>query len=289
MSNNGLDSEKVRYISLVRKEGGEPLIGIPYREMSVDPDLVASFVLAIIIFENRELRTFSKEGYIVIIEEGKYVVGLLITDKIEEERPYREALKLIINTFEARFETQMSSWMGDIRPFREFALFIMSIFPYRNIDLDYVPTLIKESDAAPDHRAKIPWAVGETDEKLQYIVDSINGKRTVGEIIEAAGLDTMEGVALFSLLDKYNWVSFKRSIRENTVLKKITDPPSLLIGAYGESLIEIVELFDGTKTLGEIASKVKIGIDVITTIATRLLDSGVVAFANGEEAQDNDA
>ena len=63
---------EVRYLSLVRKEGGEPIIGIPYRAMSVDPDLVASFVLAVIIFENRQLKTFVKEGYVVVIEEGAF-------------------------------------------------------------------------------------------------------------------------------------------------------------------------------------------------------------------------
>ncbi|MHA2021017.1 MAG: hypothetical protein ACW96N_04830 [Candidatus Thorarchaeota archaeon] len=60
MSDSKDQGAKVRYLSLVRREGGEPIIGIPYREMSVDPDLVASFVLAIIIFENRQLKTFIK-------------------------------------------------------------------------------------------------------------------------------------------------------------------------------------------------------------------------------------
>jgi hypothetical protein len=47
MSELSDQAAKLRYLSLVRKEGGEPIIGVPYREMSVDPDLVASFVLAI--------------------------------------------------------------------------------------------------------------------------------------------------------------------------------------------------------------------------------------------------
>ena len=52
------EKPQVRYLSVVRKEGGEPIIGIPYREMSVDPDLIASFVLAVIIFENRQMKNF---------------------------------------------------------------------------------------------------------------------------------------------------------------------------------------------------------------------------------------
>ncbi len=93
-----LNEEIVRYISLVRKDGGEPVLGISFREMSVDPDLVASFVLAIVIFENQQLRTFIKEGYVVVIEEGNHVIGLLIIDKVEDDEPYREALKGIIKS-----------------------------------------------------------------------------------------------------------------------------------------------------------------------------------------------
>lgn len=283
MSGNGLDPEKVRYISLVRKEGGEPILGIPYREMSVDPDLVASFVLAVIIFENRQLRTFTKEGYVVIIEEGTHVVGLLIIDKVEEEAPYRESLKMIINTFEARFNNQLKSWSGDIRPFREFALFIISVFPYRRLNPDYIPILIKESAATPDHRAKIPWAVGESDRKLQTIVGYINGKRTINEIAETTDIEFMEVMGLFSMLDKYKWISLVRPVRADTVLVKVMDPPSLLVGAYGEQLLDIMKMLDGTNTLGQIAEALNIPIEVLVTIARHLVESGIVAFVSDED------
>ncbi len=278
-----MDPEKVRYISLVRKEGGEPILGIPYREMSVDPDLVASFVLAVIIFENRQLRTFTKEGYVVIIEEGTHVVGLLIIDKVEEEAPYRESLKMIINTFEARFNNQLKSWSGDIRPFREFALFIISVFPYRRLNPDYIPILIKESAATPDHRAKIPWAVGESDRKLQTIVGYINGKRTINEIAETTDIEFMEVMGLFSMLDKYKWISLVRPVRADTVLVKVMDPPSLLVGAYGEQLLDIMKMLDGTNTLGQIAEALNIPIEVLVTIARHLVESGIVAFVSDED------
>ncbi|GAH06979.1 unnamed protein product, partial [marine sediment metagenome] len=88
MADDVEEKPEVRYLSLIRKEGGEPVIGIPYREMSVDPDLVASFVIAVIIFENRQLKSFIKEGYVVVIEEGDHVVGLLIVDRIDDDEPY---------------------------------------------------------------------------------------------------------------------------------------------------------------------------------------------------------
>jgi hypothetical protein len=188
MNESVQDITVVRYISLVRREGGEPIIGIPYREMSVDPDLVASFVLAIIIFENRQLKTFTKEGYVVVIEEGKYVVGLLIIDRVDDDTSYRESLRKIIAQFEVNYETQLNSWKGDIRPFREFALKILEVFPYRRLDMEFVPRLVTKSEAAPDHRAQIPWSVGVSNEKLQTILGFINGKRTMLEIMNTSGL-----------------------------------------------------------------------------------------------------
>lgn len=271
----------VRYISLVRKEGGEPIIGIPYREMSVDPDLVASFVLAVIIFENRDLKTFTKEGYVVVIEEGKYVVGLLIVDRVEDESPYRESLRNIIDEFETLYEVQLESWKGDIRPFREFALYILGTYPYRHLDWEQVPRLVKKSDAAPDHRTSIPWSVGQTDKKLQTIVGFINGKRTNLEIMDQSGFSDREVMAILSMLDRYKWIRMTKRLDEKTVLAKIMDPPKFLQGVYGEQLTQLVSLCDGTKTLGTICKELPYDIEVVKTVAKSLIDAGVLGHVEG--------
>ncbi len=277
MTQNTQDETVVRYLSLVRKEGGEPIIGIPYREMSVDPDLVASFVLAVIIFENRQLKTFTKEGYVVVIEEGDYVVGLLIIDKVEDDEPYRQSVRDIIDEFESRYEVQLNSWKGDIRPFREFALNILGVYPYRRVEWDLIPRLVPRSDAAPDHRANIPWSVGETDEKLSTIVGFINGKRTIAEIMEASGYTDVDTMALISMLDRYNWLSFSMKLDDTTVLVKKMDPPMYLMGVYGDQLSQLVSLCDGTRTLLEICEELPYNMEAVKTVAKNLVDAGVLA------------
>ena len=277
---NTLDEKAlVRYISLVRREGGEPILGIPYREMSVDPDLVASFVLAIIIFENRQLKTFTKEGYVVVIEEGKYVVGLLIIDKVEDDEPYRKELIQIINEFENEFEAHLNNWKGDIRPFREFALNILGVYPYRELDFEMVPHLVTKSEAAPDRYVSIPWSVGETDEKIQIIIGFINGKRSLKEIMESSKFSNSDTKAIFSMLDRYKWIRLDRKLGPTSHLKKITDPPMYLIGAYGDQLTEIVEKFDGTRSVTEVCELLSYTVEVVTTIARNLIDAGVLGFA----------
>ncbi|MFW9846166.1 MAG: hypothetical protein ACFFD6_05435 [Candidatus Thorarchaeota archaeon] len=280
----GKDSdEKVRYLSMVRREGGEPIIGIPYREMSVDPDLVASFVLAIIIFENRQLKTFTKEGYVVVIEEGNHVVGLLIIDKVEDDTPYRQALIRMIERFESEYEAQLLNWRGDIRPFREFALHILEIFPYRRLDWEMVPKVVTKSEAAPDLQAIIPWSVGQTDEKIQLILGFINGKRTITEIVEQAGLPEGEVLALLSMLDRYKWISLSRRLEDKSVLVKVMDPPLLLRGVYGDQLTALVALCDGSRTLSEVCDALPYNMEAVKTVAKNLIDAGVLGFHEAEE------
>lgn len=278
MNGSPEDEKHVRYISLVRKDGGEPIIGIPYREMSVDPDLVASFVLAIIIFENRQLTRFVKEGYIVLIEEGEHVVGLLILDKVEDEEQYRKALAGIIEKFETNYSAQLAYWKGDIRPFREFALYILGVYPYRRIDWEMVPHLLNRSEAMPDRQASIPWSVGETDRKISKVTDFINGKRTIVEIMDSAGMSREETIAIMSMLDRYNWVTFSRKITDKTVLTKLTSPPRYLIGVYGEQLLKVVDLFDGRRTVAETSAMLPYSMEVLLTLVKNLVDSGVLGF-----------
>ncbi|MBN2230637.1 MAG: hypothetical protein JW779_13695 [Candidatus Thorarchaeota archaeon] len=286
MTNNEETKALVRYLSLVRKEGGEPVIGIPYREMSVDPDLVASFVLAVIIFENRQLKTFTKEGYVVVIEEGEHVVGLLIIDRVADDTPYRNSLISIIKKFEETYENQLLSWKGDIRPFREYALDILQVFPYRTFSLEMIPKIVSKSDATPDLQANIPWSVGETDRKIQNIVGYINGKRTIEEIMNQSDLEDSEILAILSMLDKYKWISLTRKLDDKSILFKLMEPPRLLVGAYGEQLTSIVELCDGTKSLAEICESLPYNMEAVKLVAKNLIDAGVLGYREIDSESD---
>jgi hypothetical protein len=274
------EKAEVRYLSLVRKEGGEPIIGIPYRAMSVDPDLVASFVLAVIIFENRQLKTFVKEGYVVVIEEGAHVVGLLIVDKVEDDEPYRNNLIKIVEKFESKYDQQLTAWKGDIRPFREYALDILQVYPYRTFDFKLIPRLVSKSDATPDHHAAIPWSVGETDEKLQIVLGYINGKRTIEEILQNSEIDDDEILAIMSMLDKYKWITLSRRLEDSSVLAKIMDPPMFLLGVYGDQLTKLVEQIDGKRSLSKICELLPFNMEAVKTVANRLIDAGVLGYVD---------
>ena len=278
MTNDVEEKPQVRYLSVVRKEGGEPIIGIPYREMSVDPDLIASFVLAVIIFENRQMKNFAKEGYVVVIEEGAYTVGLLIVDRVDDDTPFRNALKQVIEKFEGTYETQMLAWKGDIRPFREFALDILQIYPYRTFSQKMIPSLLTKSDATPDYQAPIPWSVGETNEKIQVILGYINGKRTIEDIMNHSDYEATEIMAIISMLDKYEWITLARKLEDSSVLVKIMEPPMFLVGVYGEQLTSIVDHCDGEKNLASICESLPYNLEAVKLVAKNLIDAGVLGY-----------
>ncbi|MHA1137347.1 MAG: hypothetical protein ACTSSE_12760 [Candidatus Thorarchaeota archaeon] len=272
------EKPEVRYLSVIRREGGEPIIGISYREMSVDPDLVASFVLAVIIFENRQMKNFAKEGYVVVIEEGKHTVGLLIVDRVDDDTPYRNALKRVIQIFEDKYENQLIAWKGDIRGFREFALDILQVYPYREFSLQMIPTLLTKSDANPDYQTPIPWSVGETDAKIQAVLGYINGKRTIEDIINQSEYEDSEILAILSMLDKYEWITLTRKLEDSSILIKIMEPPMFLVGVYGEQLTSIVEHCDGKKTLASICESLPFNLEAVKLVAKNLIDAGVLGY-----------
>ena len=280
MTDSVEEKPEVRYLSIVRKEGGEPIIGIPYREMSVDPDLIASFVLAVIIFENRQMKNFTKEGYVVVIEEGEHTVGLLIVDRVDDDTPYRDSLKRVIVEFENTYEAQMIAWKGDIRPFREFALNILQIYPYRKFTLNLIPRLLTKSDATPDYQVPIPWSVGQTDVKIQTILGYINGKRSIGEILEQSTFEDSQVFAILSMLDKYQWITLTRKLEDTSVLEKIMDPPMFLVGVYGEQLSSIMEQCDGKKTLAAICEALPYNMEAVKLVAKNLIDAGVLGYVD---------
>ena len=189
-----LDVSKVRYISLIRMEGGESVLNIPYAELTVDPDLIAGFVTAVIIFAKTPIRTIRKAAYDILIQVGETVLVLLVVDPVPDEAPYREKLQHILNEVESKHGDKLRHFEGDVRRFREFALTVIKEFPFQSADLNMVPVSKKTG-------VKIPFRVGNVDSELEQVESFINGKRTIAEIMDLMGLSDEEVLALISKLD----------------------------------------------------------------------------------------
>ncbi|MHA1863350.1 MAG: hypothetical protein ACTSWA_06255, partial [Candidatus Thorarchaeota archaeon] len=135
----------------------------------------------------------------------------------------------------------------------------------------------------PDYQASIPWSVGETDVKLQIVLGYINGKRTIQEIIDQSDIEASEILAIFSMLDRYKWITLTRRLEDASILIKIMEPPMFLVGVYGEQLTSIVEQCDGQKSLAQICEILPYNIEAVKLVAKNLIDAGVLGYSDASK------
>jgi hypothetical protein len=259
---------------MIRVEGGESILNIPYAEMTVDPDLIAGFVTAVIIFAKAPIRTIRKAAYDILIELKEHVLILLVVDPVTDEAPFRDSMLRVLDEFEEIHGNRLSNFEGDIRVFRESALLILKEFPYMKIDLDLIPQSTKGEP--------IGFRVGKIDKKLEKLDGFINGKRTVGEILDLIDLPQNEVIGLFSILAKFHWIEFKKRISDDDILDRVRcseDALKRLKMQYGKPLEELLECFNGSRTIKDILDILPYDRSACWFLINRLVDIGCLAHA----------
>jgi hypothetical protein len=255
-------------------EGGESVLNIPYAELTVDPDLIAGFVTAVIIFANTPIRTIRKESYDILIEVGETVLILLVVDPVPDEAPYRQKLRRILAQVESKHGTKLRHFEGDVRVFRDFALNIIKEFPFSTIDLELIPF-------QKDDGHKIGFRVGDVDKKLEQVEAFINGKRSVAEILDLIGLPEEDVIAAISTLRKYKWLDFKRRLSTNDVLVRL-DCAQLhldrLKANYGTPVDALVLSFDGHKPISEILESLPLDKKAMMFLIEKLVEVGCLGL-----------
>ncbi|MEE8181686.1 MAG: hypothetical protein V3T87_00055 [Candidatus Thorarchaeota archaeon] len=268
-----LDVSKVRYISLIRLEGGESILSLPYEEMSIDPDLIAGFVTAVIIFAKTPIRTIRKAAYDILIEVGETVLVLLVVDPVPSEAPYRERLQRILEDVEEKHGAKLKKFEGDVRRFREFSLEILMEFPFSKVDIDLVPSANKSGII-------MPFRVGTIDSKLEQLEAFINGKRTVAEIMDLIDLPEKQVMALFSMLHKYKWIDFKRRLTDNDILVHQECPDITLNSIkaqYGKPVDDMLNHFNGSMTITQVIEALPYDQQALWFLINKLVEVGCLA------------
>ncbi len=265
--NMGCDISRIRYISLIRTEGGESLLSIPYSEVTVDPDLIAGFVNAVMIFAKTPIRTIRKAAYDILIEVGAMIQALLVVDPVPDETPYRERLRQIVQEIELKYGDRLKNFEGDIRIFREFALNILVHFPFKTCDINLIP--YRKQNGVP-----IPFRVGQIDKKLERLESFINGKRSVVDIMGFIDLPDDETRALISILVHYGWIDFKKRLDENDILVHGNGSCAALRTQYGAPVDGLLAAFDGTKTINDVISSLPYDRSAIWFLVNKLIESG---------------
>ncbi len=273
-----VDTSKVRYVSLIRLEGGESILNIPYAEMSVDPDLIAGFVTAVITFANTPIRTIRKAAYDILIEVGETVLVLIVVDPVPDETPYRKRLRRILDSIEREHGEKLKRFEGDVRRYREFALKVICEFPFETPDLNLVPVRRKMG-------IQIPFRVGEVDEKMEMLEAFINGKRTVGEIMNLIELPDEEVVALLSALHRYRWIEYKRRLTpEDILVRRQCEDIELdrLRQQFGSPLDDVLTAFGSGKKIADVLNSLCYDQSAMWFLINKLVESGCLGVAESK-------
>ncbi|MHA1770197.1 MAG: hypothetical protein ACTSYL_04735 [Candidatus Thorarchaeota archaeon] len=264
-----LDVKKVRYISLIRMEGGESILSIPYAELSVDPDLIAGFVTAVIIYANTPIRTIRKAGYDILIEVGETVLVLLVVTPVPDEAPYRKKLKRILAQVEEKYGNELKRFEGDVRRYRELALDIIVEFPFNIPAPNLVPVKKKMG-------IQIPFRVGVVDKKTEQLEAFINGKKTVEEILNLIDLPDEEVVALLSMLARYKWIDYKKRLTEKDTLQS-QDCSDVILASlkqqFGVAVDEVLHAFRGGRQISAVMEDLPYDTNAIWFLINKLLDA----------------
>ncbi len=255
-------------------EGGESVLNIPYAELTVDPDLIAGFVTAVIIFAKTPIRTIRKAAYDILIEVGENVLVLLVVDPVADETPYREKLRRILGQVEIDHGEKLRHFEGDVRRFRESALTVIQEFPFSSTDLDMVPIMKSKG-------VRIPFRVGLVDHALEQVEAFINGKRTVAEIMDLIGFSDEKVLALLSIFTRYKWIDFKKRLTDDNILIRKDCPKmalDLLKSRYGQPLEDILQAFDGTKKVKDVLESLPYDLRAMWFIINKLVEDGCLAI-----------
>ena len=150
---------------------------------------------------------------------------------------------------------------------------IVKEFPFSSVDLDLVP-IRKESGI------RIPFRVGAVDHDLEQIESFINGKRTLAEIMDLIGFTDDKVLALISVLDRYQWIDFKARLTDEDILVR-SDCPEITLGMlksqYGKPLEDILEKFDGTLKIKEVAESLPYDPRALWFLINKMVEVGCLS------------
>jgi hypothetical protein len=111
MSLDSIDMSKFRYIIIIRLEDGAAVATIPYADMIVDPELIAGFISAVVIFAKTPIRTIRKSAYDVLIKVGETMLVVLVADPVPDESPYRNRLRTVLGVIESGIDFRIPRFL----------------------------------------------------------------------------------------------------------------------------------------------------------------------------------
>jgi hypothetical protein len=197
----------IHSIYLIIASSGLCVLSQRYGEITFDEDLIAGFLTALKDFTTE---VTSGRGLIRIIDMKEYNVilvfreGIMLAaaaDKLDDKNIAMNALEILVQTFNEKYQSELVKWMGNISVFEDFTdIMDEQLLQGKIAEVPVkLPKLIKKIP-------KMAVKMGLMDETLSKIGKYCNGKRTIEDIAEELGMPEDEVIIKVDDLEQMGWV-----------------------------------------------------------------------------------
>jgi small GTP-binding protein len=267
---------------IVQGEGqGSVALHLDYSGEEIDVNAVASLIAALDTFGGIDagadgkasstdaLETIEHEGNLVMIEKSThFVMALIVTnDSLEEEQ--RGLMTSLLVNIEQEYQDTWSSWEGDPSIFETSVFDVLSKLPLAPVSLDYIA---RSREAG----RPLPFNNMEVGRALVDVKNSIEGSDTVGGIVRSIDLPRETILGCLQIMNHYGWIDFQVEVAESSILRKVAPPPEEIVKAYGQVIVQFIQMCDGTIPLEDIVRRLNVSMTPMKFVTQKLVLGGVL-------------
>jgi len=278
--------KKLLNIYIFRRKDGVCLYHYPFGSIQLDPQLISSFLTAILTFIDEMILSgvpttggkkvsdmFSRGAYTVMIESGDLVSGALMA--LSEDSDLRARLKTCIKVFEEYYGEKILTKIIKEDMFKDFDDFVRKTFATRIVEPFRVP---KFTASVPKEQLH--------DYISRVLVDIIDGRKTVFDLSLESKLPLdLVALSILALLEK-GVIKLMFKCRKSDILRvtklgnvvletREIDVPEHLNSTMA---LKIISEIDGERTIKEILDKLEIPFETFTKYIEFFYENGYVEY-----------
>ena len=277
------DRAKILNLLLIVQKEGMPDVAyhLKYADDEIDTSAVASLISALDSFGGIDtessdgtsstdaLETIEHEGNLVMVEKSKHFVLALIATNDSEEDEQRSTLTSLLFEIEQKYQDVWDTWDGDKSVFEPSVFDVLQRMPVKPISFDYI---VRAREAGKP----LPFENREVGQAIVAVKSAIESNDTIGGLVRSLDLPRETVLGCLQIMNQFGWIDFKVEIGPASHLKKLGSVDEDTQKAYGNVVVEFVDLCDGTLPLQDVVKKLNVSLPAMKFVATKLVLDGVL-------------
>ncbi len=274
---------RILHTLLIVQKDGMPDVSfhLKYADDEIDKNAVASLISALDSFGGIDaeggsdsstidaLETIEHEGNLVMVEKSKHFVMALIVTNDSDEDVQRSILTSLLMEIEEKYQDVWDTWDGDSTIFEPSVFDVLTKLPLRPVSLDYIVRSREAGKPLPFENRDVGAAVVE-------VKSAIESNETVGGLVRSLDLPRETVIGCLQIMSQFGWIDFKVEIGPESHLKKKGDVDEETQKAYGEVVVQFVDLCDGTLPMQDVVRRLNVSLPAMKFVATKLVLDGVL-------------